>query len=178
MRVLIVYATTEGQTRKIARHCAAQLLNAGHSVEVIEAAAAEPEDTEGVDAVILAGSLHISRFQTELAAFAKAAATTLNAMPTLFLSVSLAAAGDDPDDWTGLDKAVEGFKNDTGLATPRVVHVAGAFRFTEYDFFRSWAMRWIASRKGVEVDPHADLEMTDWPALDTALQDWATRPAG
>lgn len=36
-------------------------------------------------------------------------------------------------------------------------------------------MRWIAHRKGVAVDPEADLELTDWPALSAAVADWAAR---
>ena len=35
MTVLIAYATTEGQTRKIARFCADRLIARGQSVEVL-----------------------------------------------------------------------------------------------------------------------------------------------
>ena len=54
---------------------------------------------------------------------------------------------------------------DTGWTPGQILHVAGAFRFTEYDFFKGWVMRLIAKEKKVEVDPHRDLELTDWPAL-------------
>jgi menaquinone-dependent protoporphyrinogen oxidase len=54
-----------------------------------------------------------------------------------------------------------------------VHHVAGAFRFTQYDFFKSLAMRWIAHNKGEEVDPHADKEYTDWDALAALMRRWA-----
>ena len=64
------------------------------------------------------------------------------------------------------------FTTKTGWMPERVEHVAGAFRFTQYDFFRSWAMRWIASTKGEEVDPHADKEYTDWNTLAQTLDDW------
>ena len=60
------------------------------------------------------------------------------------LSVSLSAAGTDAEDWAGIHKCVAQFEADTGWIPGRVEHVAGAFRFSEYDFFRAWAMRRIA----------------------------------
>ena len=174
MRVLLAYATTEGQTRRIAEAVAAQVGGLGHSVTVLPVeAAAEP--LPAFDAAVLAGSVHLGRFQSALETFARRAAPVLSAHPTLFLSVSLSAAGDDPEDWAGLERILARFQDDTGFRPDRIVHVAGAFRFSEYDFFRSWAMRWIAHRKGVAVDPEADLELTDWPALSAAVADWATR---
>jgi len=178
MRVLIAYATTEGQTRKIARHAARTLVTLGHAVEVIEAKDAQPEDVDGADAVIFAGSLHMARFQPALAAFAARSAAGIRARPALFLAVSLAAAGDDPEDWKGLRRAVDLFLSDAGLGDVRVEHLFGAFRFSEYDFFRSWAMRWIAARKNLDVDAHRDLELTDWEALESALLDWSAQAAG
>lgn len=172
MRVLLAYATTEGQTRKVAEFADDRLTGLGHQVSVVpvgEAAAPLP----AFDAAVLAGSVHLGRFQSPLEAFARRAAPALNACPSLFLSVSLSAAGDDPEDWAGLERILARFTEDTGFRPGRVVHVAGAFRFSEYDFFRSWAMRWIASQKGVSVDPRTDLELTDWPALERDVTDWA-----
>lgn len=173
MRILIVYASTEGQTRKIARFCWARLGELGHHVELLPAGEAEGLDLGRYDAAILAGSVHLGKYQEALVGFARGAAAGLAALPTLFLSVSLAAAGKDRDDWAGLDACVERFRDLTGWEPKRVEHVAGAFRFTEYDFFRSWAMRWIAAEKGQKVNPHEDREYTDWPALLKVLDDWA-----
>lgn len=173
MRVLLAYATTEGQTRKVARFVADHLIALGHSMEVIPAGEAAEDRLPPFDAAVLAGSIHIGRFQSGLEAFARTAAPALNARPCLFLAVSLSAAGDDPEDWAGLHRILARFQAGTGLHPGTVAHVAGAFRFSEYDFFRSWAMRWIAAQKGVAVDPHADLELTDWQALAQSVTDWA-----
>ena len=172
MRILIVYATTDGQTRKIARFAANHLTDLGPSVEMLNAADAEGLDLARFDAVILAASLHAGGFQKEMIAFAKANAPALNAKPTLFLPVSLSAAGDDAEDWDGLTTCVEKFLTATSWAPFRTQHVAGAFRFTEYDFFRAWAMRRIAAQKGEVVDPHGDKEYTDWTALAATLTGW------
>jgi menaquinone-dependent protoporphyrinogen oxidase len=65
---------------------------------------------------------------------------------------------------------VETFKAETGWTPRQILQVAGAFRFTRYDFFKSWAMRRIAKDKKIKVNPHEDLELTDWSALTRDIQ--------
>lgn len=172
MYLLVAYATTDGQTRKIARFAADRLVTNGHSVELLDVKDAEGLDLARFDAVILAGSLHAGGYQKTLARFASEKHAELATLPTLFLAVSLSAAGQDPDDWAGLRKCLAAFETETGWTPGRVEHVAGAFRFTEYDFFRAWAMRRIADQKGETVEPGRDKEYTDWAALGATLDGW------
>ncbi|MDU8911102.1 flavodoxin domain-containing protein [Aestuariicoccus sp. MJ-SS9] len=173
MRILIAYATTEGQTRKICRHCADRLIDRGHSVELLPVDEDGGLDLQRFDAAILAGSVHMERVQPALVAFAKTHSQALARIRTLYLQVSLAAAGNDYEEWSGLRRIARRLAAETGWAPGRTEHVAGAFRFTEYDFFKSWAMRWIAAQHDRKVDPHKDTEFTDWEALDRVLDDWA-----
>jgi menaquinone-dependent protoporphyrinogen oxidase len=173
MRILIVYATTDGQTRKIARFAADRLVAAGHGVELLNA-----EDTGGLDlgrfdGAILAASVHVAVYQKALVGFARERAGELAKLPTLFLSVSLSAAGDDPEDQAGLAEILQRFLDVTGWRPGRVEQVAGAFRFGEYDFFKAWAMRWIERKKDPAAKPGEDKEYTDWAALGSLLDDWA-----
>jgi len=172
MKLLVLYATTEGQTRKIARFVADRLADQGHAVELLPAGAAADLDPGRFDKVIAAGSVHAGSYQSDLTASLSAHAAALAARPSLFLSVSLSAAGDDPEDWDGLRSCVARLTEETGWTPGQVVHVAGAFRFTQYDFFRSWAMRWIARQKGESVDPNTDKEYTDWDRLGRDVDDW------
>jgi menaquinone-dependent protoporphyrinogen oxidase len=173
MKLLIVYGTTEGQTRKIARFAADHLLGRGHSVEVLGAADAEGVVPAAYDGVILAGSIHAGRYQAPLVDFATSHAAALDRIPNLFLSVSLSAAGRDEKDWEGLETVLATFKDDTGWTPKRVEHVAGALRYSHYDFLRYWAMRWIASQRGQTHRGDEDVEFTDWQALSALLDDWA-----
>ncbi|WP_343082199.1 flavodoxin domain-containing protein [Ostreiculturibacter nitratireducens] len=172
MKLLIVYGTTEGQTRKVARFAADRLADAGHAVELLQAEDAEGVDLGRFDGVILAGSIHAGDFQKALVAFAEDNAKALAGARTLFLSVSLSAAGDYNEDWAGLDDCIARFVKNTGWTPGKVAHVAGAFRFSEYDFFKSWAMRWIASQKDQTVKAGVDKEYTDWDALGALLDEW------
>lgn len=172
MNILICYASTEGQTRKIARFCARTLIAAGHSVEVLPATDAHDLALAGFDGAILAGSVHMGRLQAELGTFARDHAAALNGMPSMLLQVSLAAAGEDAEERADLGRIAIDFCKHAGWDPGEIHHVAGAFRFTEYDFFKGWAMRYIAARKGQKIDPGTDTEFTDWEALARILRRW------
>jgi menaquinone-dependent protoporphyrinogen oxidase len=175
MTILIAYATTEGQTRKIARFCADHLIMRGQSVELLPLADQDGDDQidpARFDAALLAGSVHGGRLQPELVRFAARHAAALNDRPGLFLMVSLAAAGNDPQEHNDLARIASEFEETSGWSPSQLVHVAGAFRFTQYDFFKSLAMRWIAHSKGEAVDPKADKEYTDWTALAALMSRW------
>ncbi|HEY9219881.1 MAG TPA: flavodoxin domain-containing protein [Phenylobacterium sp.] len=163
MNTLIVYGTTEGQTAKICEFIRARLAAEGHSVSAVDARHAPAAIGGQFDAVILAASVHAGHYQAPLIAFAHKHAARLNAMPSAFVSVSLSAAGDDEKDWKGLRECVERFERETGWIPAEVHHAAGAFRFSEYDFFKRYALKLIARQHGQPSDH--DYELTDYQAL-------------
>ncbi len=173
MKILIGYATSEGQTRKIARFAADHLAARDHTVELLPLEDAEGLEIPRFDAVLLAGSVHAGGFQAALTDFARSHAAELAGVDDLFLAVSLTAAGEDAAGWAGLAAIVDRFAQETGWTPERVEHVAGAFRFTEYNLLERFIMRRIAA----ETDPAAaaadgDTEYTDWARLAETLDDW------
>lgn len=174
MKILICYASKEGQTRKICRFLADRRFALGHAVELISAeGAAEPFPE--ADGAILAGSVHMGKVQADLAEIASAQHNWLNQRSTLFLQVSLAAAGTDPKEFLELDRIARSFCMQAGWSPEATHHVAGAFKFPRYDFFKAWAMRWIAHSRGEDVDPHGEREYTDWPELEQIVTGWTAR---
>lgn len=166
MRILLVYGTTEGQTEKVARFVADGLAQQKHETRVVnaidEAARADPR---GFDAVIIAASLHAGRYQAAIVHFVTEHLAAIHTRANAFLSVSLAAASEDEDDVRGLERCVSDFTHQTGWTPQHIHHVAGAFRYTSYDFLKRWAMKYIASRKGGPTDTSRDHELTDWADL-------------
>ncbi len=175
MKLFIGYATTEGQTQKIVRHIAERLVDQGHSVELATFGAAGPVDLKKFDGAILGASIHIGHYQTALTDFVEAQLAALSAMPTLLLSVSLAAAGHDAEDWRGLDKILSDFAEATGWTPTEVMQVAGAYTPSQYDVFRRFAMRRIVAAKDPEADLDWDKEYTDWDALNAQVDTWVSK---
>jgi menaquinone-dependent protoporphyrinogen oxidase len=165
MNILILYGTTEGQTRKVAGFVGERIRSHGCTTTIMNAA-----DTEAgylklreFDGVIIAASLHLGFYQPAVEEFVRARHDTLNGMRTAFLSVSLAAASKDPDDRKGMESCLQRFLMATSWKPGAVHHVVGAFRYTQYDFFKRWGMKLIARERG--IDASQDLELTDWIEL-------------
>lgn len=167
MSILIFYGTSEGQTRKVSEFVCDIFAARGHDVSLLDAANTAAGDVKlnQFDAAIIAASLHLGRYQTTVEDFVRARAHTLNGIRTMFLSVSLSAASKDADDLKGMRECASKFLEASNWTPSEIHHVAGAFRFTKYDFFKRWAMRLIAYQKGVSIDVSRDLELTDWKAL-------------
>lgn len=176
MRLLLVYGTTEGQTQKVARFVVAHLAREGHQTQALNAIDSTAAlDPRAFDAVIIAASLHAGRYQSAVIDFVDKHRAAIDERPNAFLSVSLAAASSDEDDVQGLKQCVTEFTRQTGWTPRHIHHVAGAFRYTSYDFLKRWAMKYIAHRKGGPTDTTRDHELTDWADLarfvDTFLQE-------
>ena len=172
MKLLLAYASTEGHTRKIARHVADRLVDHGHAVELLPLGEADDLDLTRFDRAILAASLHVGHYQHTLITFVTAHRDWLAAQDTLFLSVSLAAAGHDAEDWRALDQIMADLTEATGWTPGTVMQVAGAYTPSRYDLVRRLIMRRIVAKKDPGIDLNADKEYTDWAALDQGVTDW------
>lgn len=166
MRVLIVYGTTEGHTRELCNFAAGVLRERGCRVTT-EGAGADPShpDPAAYDAILLAASLHVGRYQAPLVHYAQVHHARLNAMPSAFLSVSLSAAGESPEDWAGVEECLSTFEAETGWTPGRVHQAAGAIRYSQYDFFKRLALQAIARRRGLKTARSQDYDLTDYDAL-------------
>lgn len=168
--VLIVFASTEGHTARLADMAAHRLRANGHAVNVVEAPQAERTlDPAGLAGVLVAASIHWGRYQASVTAFARANHAVLNALPSAFLSTSLSAAGVEQPDHVGLADFVRTFEAET-FWTPRLVHhAAGAIRRSSYDYFRRLAVTLIARSRGDALAEAGAYDLTDYAALDGFL---------
>jgi menaquinone-dependent protoporphyrinogen oxidase len=165
--VLIVYASTNGHTARVAARLAGALEAAGvrGRLEDVRAipAGVSPRDHDGV---IVAGSVHRGRHQREIADWVRAHHTTLALRRTALVSVSLSAADESPEARADVRRVVDELVEDTDWTPGVVAFVAGALRFGDYDLPTRVLMRLIARRHGVTGDLVEDVEFTDWAELD------------
>jgi menaquinone-dependent protoporphyrinogen oxidase len=171
VRILIVYGTSEGHTRDLSAFVANCLRDDGHEAIVRDSAphGAAP-DPRTYDLVFLAASLHVGRYQAALVQYARSHHETLNAMPTAFISVSLSAAGENPNDWEGLEQCDARFLSETLWKPMAIHHAAGAIRYSQYDFFKRLALKYIAVRRGERTMTLKDYDLTDYDAVKAFVQ--------
>lgn len=182
-RVLIAYATDEGQTKKIANFVRDALETAGCEACLLEVRAdtATP-DFSDFDAAIVAGSIHVGRHQKLLEEFVRTNKQVLSQTPAAFISVSLSAGSSHPVERSAADRYVAMFCERTGWQ-PDLTHcAAGAIRSAKTPFLRRLVVHAMVAKNAIELDPSGEAEFTDWNALQDFLGDFeqhvgcATRP--
>lgn len=165
-RILIVYATTEGQTRKIVRRIAEMARGHGCEAVVLDSTTNPPPVGGHYDAVIAAGSVHAGRHQKSLVAFVRRNRDMLRRVPNAFVSVSLTAVNTDAPAQAAAQACVDRFVRETEWR-PRVTWLtAGALMYSRYGFLKKRMMRWIAKKNGGDTDTTRDYEYTDWARLE------------
>ena len=88
--ICILYATREGQTRRIAAHVAAALRERGFAVTVTHVRDhAARSSLNACTATMLAASVHAGSHEPEMLQFVKEHRGELACLPTAFLSVTL-----------------------------------------------------------------------------------------
>jgi menaquinone-dependent protoporphyrinogen oxidase len=164
MRVLIVYGTTEGQTRKIAWRMAARAKELGHEAELHDSADIASKIQIGAfAAIIIAASVHQQVHQETIAGFAIAHRDLLNTNLTALVSVSLSAALDS--DHVEAQNYVDQFIAETGWRPTKILHLAGALRYSGYDYFKQQIIKCIVMKGHSSENIERDYEFTDWEVL-------------
>lgn len=170
-KILIAYATTEGQTRKIAKQVASWIQEMGHEPNLVDVSDL-PLDFEirKYDAFVVAGSIHVGKHQKSLASFTKRYIDSLNSRPTALLSVSASASRRDAKSVANVRKCTDDFSRETKLLPARVITVGGAILYTKYNFFIKFVMKRISASEGGPTDTSRDHELTNWDELQSEVK--------
>ena len=170
--VLIVYASTYGQTEKIAGYMAGRLRGRGGAVTTspaINAAHLGPIST--FDAVALGGSLYASRLPASLRRFIVEYLAELTLHPrATFFSVSASASrleGRRP-----VERICSRYLSSAGWRPAAVEHFGGAVKFPRYGLLTRWIMRSISRRAGGGTDTRREYEYTNWDTVDAFVDAW------
>jgi menaquinone-dependent protoporphyrinogen oxidase len=185
--VLVLYATREGQSRRIAEHAAARLRRKGLAVQTHDARAlpAGFALSEYVG-VLLVAPVHVGRHPKEMLQFLRAHRTELTNLPSRLLSVSLSQAGVEnalassaqrSEAAVDVQGLIAALYKDTGFCAGKVSPVAGALAYRQYSFFKRMVMRYIASQAGGATDTSRDHVYTDYAKLDSIVDEFAEQLA-
>lgn len=175
-RFLILYATVEGQTRKIAAFIADHLKKRRNEAVLVDAVDAPADlDPASFDAVIVASPVHMDRHHGAVVHFAKTHAAVLQKRPAAFISVSLHAISDEPEDREAMRQYADNFSRDAAWIPHAVHYAAGALKFTAYDFFKRLAARRVAKEQGFATRLKDDYEFTDWTALTRFIDEFVAQ---
>ena len=173
----VFYATTEGQTRRIAERLAERLRRQGLDSRPfdLDGDLARVIDWAHVRGTIVSASLHAGRYQAAARTFVRRHAEQLNGVPSAFIGVSLAAASSHREEVAAAKALAEAFPETHGWHPPVVASVAGRLAYTRYNFFTKRLMKRVARKQGAPVDTRRDYEFTNWERIDQLADAFGAR---
>jgi menaquinone-dependent protoporphyrinogen oxidase len=166
--VPILYATSEGQTRRIAMRLAERLQSRGIDGRAIDICSpvADGLDWSAVRVAIVGASLHAGRHQPVASAFVRTHASELNARPAACFSVSLSIASKNANEADAARRLAEAFPRAAGWQPGRIACFAGRLAYTKYGWVKRVLMQLIARKEGAPTDTRRDYELTNWADVD------------
>ncbi len=174
-RVLVVYGSTDGQTRRIAERMAAVLVSQGLEAEIVDSAKAPADLAPGdFDAALVLGSVRMGKHQQALADFVGKFRVELDAIPNAFISVSLSAGRNKPSAQREVAKTFQHFIDRTGWRPNAQVAVAGALPYSRYSLRIRLVMKFISWMTGGDTDTSRDYEYTDWESVEDFARRFAS----
>lgn len=165
-KVLIVYATTDGHTRKVAEFIAKTATEQGCSVSTFNAKLSKDIPLlETYDRTIVAASIHIGNFQRAIKLWVHHNIESLKQKPSAFIPVCLGVAQNRPESDLEIKRIVDCFFEKTKWQPSETLVVAGALPYTRYNFLKKLIMKRIARKANGGTDTSSDYEYTDWAAV-------------
>jgi menaquinone-dependent protoporphyrinogen oxidase len=164
-KILILYASTHGQTEKIASKLAISMGLKDLDVVTKDVHKNAEESPDGFDAIVLAASIHAGHHQREMVNWVHRNIDSLSARPNAFVSVSLSNAEEDEEARAQGLKYIEDFIRDTRWYPDHTEPVAGALLYREYNPFTRTLMKLIMKKGDHPTDGSHDYEYTDWDEL-------------
>ena len=175
MRAAVFFATREGQTRRIAARLADDLRERGVQVDVFDVRESREIDFSAYSTGCVAASVHVGHHEREMIAFVKQHRDELLRLGAAFISVTLSEAGvedltrpetERKQSAADVQRMLDVFFDQTGWHPDRVLAVAGALAYSQYNFIVRAIMKRIARKAGAPTDTSRDYEFTNWTAVD------------
>jgi menaquinone-dependent protoporphyrinogen oxidase len=160
-RILILYSTTDGHTRKICLRLQEIVEMAGNHVTLISIEQAGVIDLKSFDKIIIGASIRYGKHSPAVYRFIKENAQLLDRKPNAFFSVNVVARKAEknmPDTNPYLIKFLKQI-----AWKPRTLAVfAGKIDYQKYNFLDRTVIRLIMWFTKGPTDPKTNIEFTDW----------------
>ncbi len=165
-KILILFGTNYGQTRKVANHIAEVVRSRGHDVALEQGNKLQDDFTpDGFDAAIIGTSINLGVHQISIRKLVKNNKAAFNSIPCAYFCVCLSAYGIKPQDKEQVDKFLNDFTQYTGLEPVKTAAFAGALRYPYYNFVRRFAAKLVARKVGADTYTKDEYEYTNWDAV-------------
>jgi menaquinone-dependent protoporphyrinogen oxidase len=159
-RILLLYSSFYGQTRKISEFIRTEMAGRGDEV-VVRPLSEGAADAAQFDALVVGSSIRHGKHHAEVVDFVRAHKGLLEQRPNAFFSVSLIAR--KPHKQTPeSNQYVREFLAKSPWQPQLVGIFAGVLDYQRYGAFDRYAIRFIMTLTKGPTDLHTNVEFTDW----------------
>lgn len=161
MRILILYSSRFGQTKKIAEQLQQQLRLADAQVDVLNIVNAQTVDISSFDKIVIGASIRYGHYAQDMTRWIISKADELNNKPTAFFSVSILAT--KPHKSTPQTHSYTRKFFQRIPWHPQLIGIfAGELDYAKYNFADRYMMKIVMKLNGGETNSKAHIEFTDW----------------
>jgi menaquinone-dependent protoporphyrinogen oxidase len=165
-KILIIYATTDGQTRKISERLRQVIEQQAHQVTLVNVQDAGGIDPAPFDKIVIGASIRYGKHSPLIVDFIEKNRLLLESKPNAFFSVNVVARKPEkcrPENNPYLQKFLKRIS-----WQPRQLTVfAGKIDYPSYRFLDRLVIRLIMVITKGPTDPTAVIEFTDWGQVET-----------
>ncbi|MBB3206049.1 menaquinone-dependent protoporphyrinogen oxidase [Rhodopirellula rubra] len=175
MRAIVIFASCEGQTLRIAHRIAQTMGKHGVPTDTFDVAKQSVTEIalKTYDAVVLGSSLHYGEHDRRIEWCIREHQRYLAKIPTAFFSVCLGILSKNEQDRHAAEDVTDELLSRNIFNPSRRTAFAGALRYSEYGWLKKRIMRHFAEISGYATELAQDYEYTDWQAVEAFAVDFA-----
>ena len=160
-RILLLYSTTDGQTRRISEGVQRALDGDGHATSLVDVENDPPADLSPYDKIVIGARIRYGRHSARVADFIRQHKRELQHKPSAFFSVNIVARKPDknrPETNPYLRK----FLRQVDWQPTQAAVFAGRLDSPSYRYWDRQIIRFIMLLTNGPTDPQTVVEFTDW----------------
>ena len=164
-RILILYSTTDGQTRRICERLQRIIEAQEHQVTLVNIESSPGPDLAPYDKLVIGARIRYGRHSPRIAEFINRHRKVLEDKPCAFFSVNIVARKPEKNR-PETNPYVRKFLKQVSWRPTAAAVFAGKLDYPKYGFWDRAIIRFIMLMTRGPTDPAAVVEYTDWQQVD------------
>ena len=164
-KILFLYSTVDGHTRKISERLQQVIEREGHRVTVLSLEENPCVDLEAFDKIVIGASIRYGKYRPQVIQFINANARTLQRKPSAFFSVNVVARKPGKNG-PQTNPYVRKMLKQISWRPARLAVFAGKIDYPRYGFWDRAIIRFIMWLTRGPTDPKTVVEFTDWQQVE------------
>ncbi|MGR9045954.1 MAG: menaquinone-dependent protoporphyrinogen IX dehydrogenase [Gammaproteobacteria bacterium] len=164
-KILMVYSSTDGQTKKICDRLRRLIERQAHQVTVVSVTDQPQIDLKSFDKIVIGASIRYGKHSPRIVDFIEKNRLVIESKPNAFFSVNVVAR--KPEKSTPeTNPYLQKFLKKIAWKPGELAVFAGKIDYPRYNFFDRFMIRLIMSMTQGPTNPESVIEFTDWKQVE------------